>query len=264
MSFFSFCILVFSDRRVNPGSCLSPKPLPELPDLFVVYLQKYWPAAPSQDPGDRDTNRPFRLIYRAYSRPGAQGDRTVLTSLITRTTPLKSHLLREDCTSTDFGCYWNYNNNNGINNERYLCRVMHHDSSKAKHDIKKSKMAILFILFFSILFSPLLKKKQSKTTQAPSWWSQVKKKKTKWKTSGTASWWQAGQNGIVLVEERAIRHCLSAHSSSTPWASSPSVIPSQSLTPAQVGHFGNKGGGPKYGPLYPHYYGFPSFLDLGI
>jgi len=39
-------------------------------------------------------------------------------------------------------------------------------------------MAILFILFFSILFSPLLKKtKQSKTTQAPSWWSQVFKKK---------------------------------------------------------------------------------------
>lgn len=36
---------------------------------------------------------------------------------------------------------------------------MHHDSSKAKHDIKKSKMAILFILFFSILFSPLFKKK---------------------------------------------------------------------------------------------------------
>lgn len=36
---------------------------------------------------------------------------------------------------------------------------MHHDSSKAKHDIKKSKMAILFILFFSILFSPLLKNK---------------------------------------------------------------------------------------------------------
>lgn len=36
---------------------------------------------------------------------------------------------------------------------------MHHDSLKAKHDIKKSKMAILFILFFSILFSPLLKNK---------------------------------------------------------------------------------------------------------
>lgn len=43
---------------------------------------------------------------------------------------------------------------------------MHHDSSKAKHDIKKSKMAILFILFFSILFSPLFNKqtKQNHTS----------------------------------------------------------------------------------------------------
>lgn len=155
MSFFSFCILVFSDRRVNPGSSLSPKPLPELPDLFVVYLQKDWPAAPSQDPGDRDTNRPFRLIYRAYSRPGAQGDRTVLTSLITRTTPLKCHLLREDCTSTDFGCYWNYNNNNSINNERYLCRescIM--TAQKQNMTLKKAKW--LFCSFFSSASSFLL------------------------------------------------------------------------------------------------------------
>lgn len=98
MLFCSFYILFFSDRRVNLGSSLSAKPLPGLPDLSVVYLQKDWPAAPSQDPADWDTNGPFRLIYRAYSGPGTQGDawvnRTVLTSLITRTT-WKSHLMRE-------------------------------------------------------------------------------------------------------------------------------------------------------------------------
>ncbi len=111
-------------------------------------------------------------------------------------------------------------------------------------------MAILFTLFFSIFFFLLsLKKTKQNHTSAFMVKLGLKKQKTKWKTSGTASWWQAGQNWIVLVEERAIRHCLSAHSSSIPWASSPSVIPSQSLTPAQVGHFGNEGGGPKYGPL---------------
>lgn len=81
--------------------------------------------------------------------------------------------------------------------------------------------------------------------------------KTKWKTSGTASWWQAGQNGIVLVEERAICHCLSAHSSTAPRASSPSVIPSQPLTFAQVGYFGCKGGGPEYGTLIASVLFFP-------
>lgn len=86
-------------------------------------------------------------------------------------------------------------------------------------------------------------------------------KKTKWKTSGTASWWQAGQNRIVLMEERAIRHCLSVHSSTAPRASSPSVIPSQPLTFAQVGYFGCKGGGPEYGTSYPQCYSFPSPLD---
>ena len=58
----------------------------------------------------------------------------------------------------------------------------------------------------------------------PNSFSEVRFKKATWKTSGTASWCQPGQNGIVLEEERAIRHCLSAHSSWPPPASSPSVI----------------------------------------
>lgn len=60
---------------------------------------------------------------------------------------------------------------------------MHHDSSKAKHDIKKSKMAILFILFFSILFSPLLKK-QNKAKPHKRLHGEVRFKKLKKKLNG--------------------------------------------------------------------------------
>lgn len=65
------------------------KPLPQLPDLSVVCLQKDWPTAPSQDPGVWYTNGPFRLIYRAYSLPATLGDAwvnaLVLTPMISTT-----------------------------------------------------------------------------------------------------------------------------------------------------------------------------------
>lgn len=65
------------------------KPLPELPDLSVVCLQKDWPTAPSQDPGVWYTNGPFRLIYRVYSLPATLGDAwvnaLVLTPMISTT-----------------------------------------------------------------------------------------------------------------------------------------------------------------------------------
>ncbi len=159
--YFSFCILVFSDRRVNPGSSLSPKPLPVLPDLFVVYLHKDWPTAPSQDPGDRYTNGPFRLIYRAYSGPGTQGDRRFW-----RLWSPEQHL--EKATSwektallpTSIRCYWNYNNNNSINNERYLCRescIM--TAQKQNITLKKQNGYFVHSFLQHPLFSPLFKKK---------------------------------------------------------------------------------------------------------